>query len=212
MKKIIIALLLCFNWTIAQASFIPVGVQNDVAIDTVVNDWGWNQIYRDDYGSSVSIDNAFAGHGKYVMLGAIFDNSASISVLAAVLWDDFITYTARNVTHEANGAQWYNNGGSLGFAGLGDSINQNSADTNTTNGNLRLSWHTSGGYSSLANSINGGWRAGNSLGLNNSTAWDRVIFTADDINLSPVPVPAAAWLFGSALLGFFGFSRKKANT
>lgn len=28
---------------------------------------------------------------------------------------------------------------------------------------------------------------------------------------STVPVPAAAWLFGSALLGFFGFSRKKAN-
>ena len=28
---------------------------------------------------------------------------------------------------------------------------------------------------------------------------------------SAVPVPAAAWLFGSALLGFFGFSRKKAN-
>lgn len=29
--------------------------------------------------------------------------------------------------------------------------------------------------------------------------------------VSAVPVPAAAWLFGSALLGFFGFSRKKAN-
>lgn len=28
---------------------------------------------------------------------------------------------------------------------------------------------------------------------------------------SPVPAPAAAWLFGSALFGFFGFSRRKAN-
>lgn len=28
---------------------------------------------------------------------------------------------------------------------------------------------------------------------------------------STVPVPAAAWLFGSALLGFFGFSRRKNN-
>ena len=28
---------------------------------------------------------------------------------------------------------------------------------------------------------------------------------------STVPVPAAAWLFGSALLGFFGFSRRKVN-
>jgi len=36
-------------------------------------------------------------------------------------------------------------------------------------------------------------------------------YIIDDFTLSPVPVPAAAWLFGSALLGFFGFSRKKAN-
>ena len=28
-------------------------------------------------------------------------------------------------------------------------------------------------------------------------------------NISTVPVPAAAWLFGSALLGFLGFSRRK---
>ena len=34
---------------------------------------------------------------------------------------------------------------------------------------------------------------------------------ADNFSISPVPVPAAAWLFGSALLGFFGFSRRKAN-
>ena len=30
-------------------------------------------------------------------------------------------------------------------------------------------------------------------------------------DISPVPIPAAAWLFGSALLGFFGFSRRKVN-
>ena len=33
----------------------------------------------------------------------------------------------------------------------------------------------------------------------------------DTVIPSTVPVPAAAWLFGSALLGFFGFSRRKAN-
>lgn len=32
-----------------------------------------------------------------------------------------------------------------------------------------------------------------------------------DNSVSTVPVPAAAWLFGSALLGFFGFTRRKAN-
>ena len=36
-------------------------------------------------------------------------------------------------------------------------------------------------------------------------------FKFDNVSVSAVPVPAAAWLFGSALLGFFGFSRRKAN-
>lgn len=27
--------------------------------------------------------------------------------------------------------------------------------------------------------------------------------------VSPVPLPAAAWLFGSAMLGLFGFSRRR---
>lgn len=41
-------------------------------------------------------------------------------------------------------------------------------------------------------------------------------FSLDNVNITPltivvstVPVPAAAWLFGSALLGFFGFSRRR---
>ncbi len=34
-------------------------------------------------------------------------------------------------------------------------------------------------------------------------------FRIDFIEVSAVPVPAAAWLFGSALLGMFGFSRRK---
>lgn len=37
---------------------------------------------------------------------------------------------------------------------------------------------------------------------------DNLLFAGD---LNPVPVPAAAWLFGSALLGFFGFSRRKTQ-
>lgn len=36
-------------------------------------------------------------------------------------------------------------------------------------------------------------------------------FYINSMTVSTVPVPAAAWLFGSALLGFFGFSRRKAN-
>ena len=33
----------------------------------------------------------------------------------------------------------------------------------------------------------------------------------DNLNYSPVPIPAAAWLFGSGLLGLAGFARRKAE-
>jgi len=51
---------------------------------------------------------------------------------------------------------------------------------------------------------NGG--TGPGLGMGNQNG-----FSGADYGVSTVPVPAAAWLFGSALLGFFGFSRRKAN-
>ena len=37
-------------------------------------------------------------------------------------------------------------------------------------------------------------------------------FSAPDVSVSAVPVPAAAWLFASALLGFFGVKRLKYNS
>ncbi len=49
------------------------------------------------------------------------------------------------------------------------------------------------------------WHAGNNdYSLASITAFDRGQGEGD------VPVPAAIWLFGSALLGFMGFSRKKS--
>ena len=50
-------------------------------------------------------------------------------------------------------------------------------------------------------------------GIHEDATNDTVGF-ADDTSLtityaSPVPVPAAAWLFGSALLGFLGLQRRK---
>jgi len=35
-------------------------------------------------------------------------------------------------------------------------------------------------------------------------------FVIDNVSVSPVPVPAAAWLFGSGLLGLIGAARRKA--
>ena len=35
--------------------------------------------------------------------------------------------------------------------------------------------------------------------------------TLPDPNPNPIPVPAAVWLFGTALLGLFGFGRRKKS-
>ena len=45
-------------------------------------------------------------------------------------------------------------------------------------------------------------------GTANQTGFDNITFGTDTPVVSAVPVPAAAWLFGSALLGFAGFRRK----
>jgi len=38
------------------------------------------------------------------------------------------------------------------------------------------------------------------------------LFINENLEVSPIPVPAAAWLFGSALLGFVGLRRKSLKT
>jgi len=201
-------LFLCLSCGPARAAFLPYGVHNNVLLSDVTGSWGWSQIYRGDYGAdNIAIADMFAGHGDYVMLGGIADGSATIDVLAAVSWDEFTTYTPRHVTHAANGAEWYNNNGSLGFAGPGDAIIQNPADANGLAERDRLSWHTydsDTAFLSLASIVRSGWRSGSNLSLNSSTSWDRIIFTA---NISEVPVPAALWLFASAIIGLAGFSR-----
>ena len=45
-------------------------------------------------------------------------------------------------------------------------------------------------------------------GTANFTGYDNITFGSVTPDISPVPLPAAAWLFGSALLGFAGFKRR----
>lgn len=223
MKRLIFAAAAFAALSVPQvsAATLPFGVQNDVAVSTVTG-WGWTQIYRDTYGApgccsstdGIAVSSMFAGHGNYVIIGGIAHGSSTIDVMAAVSWADFITYTPIDTTHAANGALWYNNGFSLGFAGLGDVIQQSSADVAGPGERDRLSWHTTDPLgaqdpSVLAANIWGGWRSGDNLGLNDSADWDRIIFTADVIGETPLPAALPLLASGLGFLGFAGWRKRR---
>lgn len=178
----------------SAATTVPVGVQNDLSLSALLAD-GWTIAFQNTYDEdSVPISTVFANAtGTHVMLAAKLHNTGTIDVAAAATLAEITTYTAQDVTHTANGAEWYYNGSSMGFVGLGDTILQFQADVSAQNERDRLSWHTSvlgniGDYSTTPDALRFGWRSGNNVDLNYTPEWDRLILTA---TVSAVPLPSA---------------------
>ncbi len=203
----------------ANAAIIPFGIQDDIDITTVTNDWGWSLCHQETYGTSgTTIDNLFDNcSGDYVMLASGLTNSSTLDLAAAALLSDVKTYTARDETHLANGAEWYFNGGSLGFAPQGASISQNSADVNATGlfggtaidstSDFRLSWHTDGGYGNNPTQLDDGWRSGSNTNLNNAQNWNRYVFSIN--TAAEVPEPSTLAILALGLMGIASRRFKK---
>jgi hypothetical protein len=181
------------------ADYLPSGVQTNVSLSTVTNG-GWSLCYSGTYGSfGASLANIASGcSGTNMMLAGRATGSDTLLVLAQALETDVMFDTGTgNVTHNANGVEWYfNNSYSWGFANGGQTVYRFSCDTNDSSGEpggaTRLCWHTGGGM------LQGGWRAGNNIWLNESTAFERLVFT---FNGSAVPEPST---WAMMLLGFAG--------
>ncbi len=218
-KLVLVASMLLSAVTAAQAEYSAVGVQNDVSYSDVVNG-GWDVVYRGAYGGTFAANDVFSliAAGSRVMLAGIEVGSTTFDVLASATLEEVTQWTDLNQTHAANGSEWYFNGSSIGFAGLGDSISQNSADVmgsgvfgNDPNGieRDRLSWHSNG--SSLADlSINGGWRSGSNVWLNDSTSFERVILV-QTVSAVPEIETYLMMLVGVGAIGTIVRRRKAAQ-
>lgn len=199
------ALPLLFIASTSHAAIVPFGPQNDVTLSQV-SQWGFtvcsvvNNATNDVSSRPAAMLSGCTG--DYLMMAMRLVGSATYDVLAAANYADVILETGanNNVTHLANGAQWYfNDNFSWGFAGAGDLVSRTSADTAALAERDRLSWHTHDFYSS-------GWRSGNNVGLNGDAGWEKVLLVASSGN--NVPEPETLALFGIALAGL-SLTRRK---
>jgi hypothetical protein len=151
------------------------GVQTNVPIASLQ---GWTQCYADTYansGTSLATIQAQCNQAR-LLLGCRLTGSSTLITAANAPRADvlFDTTADRTTLHTANGVGWYfNSDWSWGYAQAGDAVDKYSCDIATSGSNdKRMCWHTGGGY------INDGWRCGTAINLNNSNAYERLIFQA----------------------------------
>jgi hypothetical protein len=162
--------------TPALAAYYPSGPQafvNQSRLD------GWQLCFSDLYGNDTNSLNSILTQcdGDPLMLAGGPTGDPTLTVLAAAPRADVLFDTGESDDpHNANGSGWYfNSNWSWGFAKQGDPIIRDSCDVAADadpgpNPELRLCWHTEGGF------LAGGYRAGATTELNSSAAYTRYIF------------------------------------
>ncbi len=193
----------------AAASYLPTGPQTNVATSTVTGG-GWTQCFVGSYGAfGPSVASVLDGcSGSKLMLAARANGSGTLLLLAQadradVLFEEGTSFSG---SHNANGSEWYfSDSWSWGFANGGDAVARISCDipeffSGGANLDLRLCWHTGGG------NMNGGFRIGTSIFLNDSADFEKVIYS-----FNGVPEPAT-WGLMIAGFGLVGAAARRRRT
>jgi hypothetical protein len=203
MKKTLLSALLTIGIAgSAHALYLPSGPQTNVALSTVTSG-GWTQCYASAMGTAIgnqaqNVLNACTG--DYLMMAGRETGSADFLVLAAAERAETIFNTGGgDNTHLANGANWYyTDNWSWGYTAANDSVALNSCDISDSPTSMCL--HTL--------DVVGGYRINNIAGLNGSTDYEKVFFTAS--RAAVVPEPASLMLFGLGMGGLVLNRRRKA--
>ena len=176
-----IALLALGASSAAAALYYPSGPQAFVDKSKLT---GWQQCFTGLYNGAESLNTVLGPCDKdLLLLAGGPTGSSTLTALAAAPRADVIFDTDRSDTpHDANGTGWYfNSDYSWGFAKQGDVIERDSCDVAAdqspgANPDLRLCWHTEAG------ALDGGYRAGAAVDLNDSTDYTRYVYEASTSN------------------------------
>lgn len=149
--------------------YYPYGPQTNVPLQAVTGS-GWSLCFSQSYGSSQSLSTIKSRcyKSKLMMACRASAGSGTIKLLAWAPREDVLHNTGESDTpHNANGVGWYyGTDESWGFAKQGDPISRNTCDTQQSNKEKRLCWHTT------SNSLKSGYRCGTST----SSSQERLIF------------------------------------
>jgi hypothetical protein len=170
----------------SYADYYPSGIQQNVSEQTLRNN-GWTLFYEQTYGTAIgNTTTPIRPSGQYVILSGKAVGSSNILLAAAAPTAQVFTETVINTPKLLNGAYWYltlgigsfgdPEVGSIGFAPRSD-ITQDQADTNS--GEQRLSWH-------VLSTFAGGYRIGDTISLNSSTAYLKQVWTWNGVSTANV--------------------------
>ena len=198
-KKLITAvfvfLFTVFGIQSSYADYYPSGIQQNVSEQTLIDN-GWTKFYEQTYATPIGNSiTPIRPSGQYVILSAKAADSTTILLAAAAPTAQVFTETVINTPQLLNGTYWYYtlsttapNRGSIGFAPT-SAITQNEADMRA--GSERLSWHLIAGE--------GGWRIGDDVELNSSSAYLKQVWTW---NGPAAPAPAPVYVRQTSNLTF----------